>query len=346
MKVEKLLLSFVAFMFLSAWNVRSLEGRYLEFITAECKNRYKCTSPTRHTAFNETNCECDHLCSIFNDCCEDSLYRTSTSQVSRWTCMPFGNEPNMGAYAVNKCSRDFTGPQELQHKCQDENDISDPLFSIPVTDVSLHLTYKNRYCAECNFVPPSSLISWLVLLECKSLEYISDVADNYIWNNLKYRSDVGQWGVELNNDTNQFHSCNLIFDMPFYLRNDVRLCRANLVSTCPSTWRQLSVKKACESYMAMVYKAGNDDQAFRNPHCALCNDISADVLSCDKDISAREIKPFSFSLLLDFNLRDGNYVGMTECPKDHLYDPFFKKCRKLVCSFPGYSLVNGRCVRE
>ncbi|KFM72464.1 hypothetical protein X975_07888, partial [Stegodyphus mimosarum] len=257
----------------------------------------------------------------------------SASQGSRWTCMPFGNEPNIGAYAVNKCSRDFTGPQELQSKCQNENDISDPLLAAPVT--SLHLTYKNRYCAECNFASSSSLITWLILLECKSLEYVSDVTDNYIFNNLKYRSDIGQWGVELNNDTKEFHSCNVIFDMPSYVRNDVRLCRANLVSTCPSTWSQLSVKTSCESYMAMVYKAGNDDQAFRNPHCALCNGISEDVLFCDKEITARERKLCSLAVLFDKLFSDGDYVGMPkvsvpECPKDHRYDPFFKKCRKVI----------------
>ncbi|XP_035232114.1 uncharacterized protein LOC118203920 [Stegodyphus dumicola] len=354
MKRGKSLLKFLTFTFASILNVHTLEYSDLEAIGVACRNRDSCTSPTRHTTFNETNCECDRSCSVYNDCCIDSTYRSSTrgssSQWSRGTCMPFGNEPNTGAYVVNTCSPDFSGSQEVQRKCQNDDDISDPLLSAPVTDTSLHVTYKNRYCAECNLASPSSLTSWLILLNCESIEYVSDVTNNYIWSNLKYRSDLKQWGVEVNNDTVQFHSCNLIFDMPSYVRKDVRLCRANIVSTCPSKWKRLPVKRACESYLAMVYKTGNDDQAFRNPHCALCNGLSVDALVCDKGLSGKRRKPLSFALLLDINQSDGDQVGVSiqpvpSCPSGQKYDPFFKKCRPLVCALPGHSMVNGRCVR-
>ncbi|GFS82173.1 uncharacterized protein TNCV_250271 [Trichonephila clavipes] len=33
------------------------------------------------------------------------------------------------------------------------------------------------------------------------------------------------------------------------------------------------------------------------------------------------------------------------CPKGYKYDPFFKKCRKLVCALPGYKMINGKCVK-
>ncbi|GFS82168.1 uncharacterized protein TNCV_250241 [Trichonephila clavipes] len=33
------------------------------------------------------------------------------------------------------------------------------------------------------------------------------------------------------------------------------------------------------------------------------------------------------------------------CPKGYKYDPFFKKCRKLVCAIPGYKMINGKCVK-
>ncbi|GFS48435.1 uncharacterized protein NPIL_153971 [Nephila pilipes] len=34
------------------------------------------------------------------------------------------------------------------------------------------------------------------------------------------------------------------------------------------------------------------------------------------------------------------------CPKGYKYDPYFKKCRKLVCAVPGYNMIKGKCVKS
>ncbi|GFR12867.1 uncharacterized protein TNCT_723551 [Trichonephila clavata] len=40
-------------------------------------------------------------------------------------------------------------------------------------------------------------------------------------------------------------------------------------------------------------------------------------------------------------------VKSTEgCLKGYKYDPFFKKCRKLVCALPGYKMMNEKCVKS
>ncbi|GFU10945.1 hypothetical protein NPIL_14251 [Nephila pilipes] len=34
------------------------------------------------------------------------------------------------------------------------------------------------------------------------------------------------------------------------------------------------------------------------------------------------------------------------CPEGHKYDPYFKKCRKLVCAVPGYEMKDGKCSKK
>lgn len=68
----------------------------------------------------------------------------------------------------------------------------------------------------------------------------------------------------------------------------------------------------------------------------------------EESIEARK-RPMSFALLLDVNTSDGDLVGIRrvpwpDCGTNRIYDPYFKKCRQLVCAVPGYDLVNGRCV--
>ncbi|KAG8190264.1 hypothetical protein JTE90_025781 [Oedothorax gibbosus] len=63
--------------------------------------------------------------------------------------------------------------------------------------------------------------------------------------------------------------------------------------------------------------------------------------------TARKSKPFSFALLLDVNRSDGDIVGESRipdpCKSGEKYDPFFHKCRKLVCAIPGYEMVDNKC---
>ncbi|GBN54213.1 hypothetical protein AVEN_55876-1 [Araneus ventricosus] len=35
----------------------------------------------------------------------------------------------------------------------------------------------------------------------------------------------------------------------------------------------------------------------------------------------------------------------SRCPEGYKWDPYFKKCRELVCAFPGYVIRDGKCVK-
>lgn len=57
-------------------------------------------------------------------------------------------------------------------------------------------------------------------------------------------------------------------------------------------------------------------------------------------------RPFSFSGLLGIVPMEEAAAIKQNCPNDHTWDPFHKRCRKLACSLPGYKVSNGRCVKE
>lgn len=77
-----------------------------------------------------------------------------------------------------------------------------------------------------------------------------------------------------------------------------------------------------------------------------------DKMDCSVD-NPRKSRPFrSVVLLADVKIDDdGDIVGESilnqrSCPKGLKYDPFFKMCREPTCALPGFTLVNGECVKQ
>jgi len=248
---------------------------------------------------------------------------------------------------VVKCSSTWQGSSQIREKCEGPMDFSDPLRAAPVVSVMRFETYRNRYCAECNYAHMPSLKTFQVKVGCSGLKQIPE---EVIFAEIRYNRRHNTWGVDrLNSFGNAtiFNDCDVVYDVPDYVNRSVRFCRANVISSCPPNWRRDIVRKACEDYMAVIYD--NNLVAYRNAHCAICNGRSLEDVSCKTDLHGRR-RPMSFALLLDVNRSDGDQVGMTrvttpECPDKHKYDPFFKKCRELVCALPNYVIVNGKCVK-
>lgn len=328
----------------------SVDYSDLQSLGSACYPRDTCNRP-RWVAFPNASCECDNMCLSYNDCCLDAPVITRSNAVQRKTgisCLPY--EEHKGAYATEKCSPSWTGPRTVKRRCENDDDFSDPILSMPVTDTQTKITYRNRYCAECNNVNPYNLLTWSPKLTCDSLIPINlefkNITHDFIVQNIA-RVD-NQWGVyHWNKSTGgvSFYSCDVSFTFPAGLEGSIRGCAPDVISTCPSNWRRHQVRKFCYSYMAVVFVSG---QAYRNAHCALCNLGFLNSVECllPLTIYPRDRPPLSFTLLVDVNPRDGNMVGMTNpCSAGERYDPFFKRCRTLVCAVPGFVLRDGRCVR-
>ena len=106
----------------------------------------------------------------------------------------------------------------------------------------------------------------------------------------------------------------------------------------------------CASYTAMVFEP---NLAYRNVHCAICNNASMDKLIClnlgpfGRFNWQQNFNTFSFAVLFDIGGNAQDSVGFTKksCTNDfELYDPFFKKCRNVICGQEGMEFRDGRCI--
>ncbi|GFS84084.1 g-protein coupled receptor Mth2 [Nephila pilipes] len=131
------------------------------------------------------------------------------------------------------------------------------------------------------------------------------------------------------------------------LESKIRLCKLKLVSDCPPDWKDNDIRTMCRSYMGTRF-FGN--VRFRNAHCAYCNEIEMDLLSCQPikinwfDIGRSLSIKVSVPELLDVNEGEGDEVGRIQmCENGQVYDSYFQKCRNLEC-LPGYVKKYDFCV--
>lgn len=322
----------------------------LQALGAACPPSDTCSNITGRTFFN-SNCECDNWCHAFDDCCVDApgnLNQNAVEKRSGITCLQI--EPFKGVYAIEKCSDSWNGSDVVRAKCEDEEDLIDPLMSTPAIDTRTNVTYRNHYCAECNYGSLDRLSSWNTDLTCSSLEQIDtnfhNITFDFIIQNVERSGD--SWGVYHWNETLNdriFYPCEVSFGLPENLKPHVRYCRPKIISTCSADWKRRVVQKYCLSYMAVVHI---NELVYRNVHCALCNRASIRNFVCGYPGLTGKKKPsLSFTLLLDVNPSDGENVGESStCSSDETYDPFAKRCRSLVCALPGQVYRGGRCISE
>ena len=301
--------------------------------------------------WKERNCFCDNLCSYYGDCCINAAKYNSDEQKfssKRQDCVLLRNYG--GVYMQTKCSETWQD-ENISKLCKaatpQTNSIRpDPLLSIPVTSAATKFTYANLYCAVCND-DAQETVSWLPRIECPTLENESEknLTPSSLLGALNYRDE--SWVVSLKvNGTEKQHRCSIDPFIPETLL-DVRQCKETIAS-CPASYTNQETINLCNSYTSVVYHRGT---AYRNYHCALCHNLSSDVMSCFDHPYTRfnfrdDFNSAAFSILLDFSDRTGHSIVGTKCSATQIWDPFFKKCRNVFCSNDGDSFRNGKCVSE
>lgn len=70
------------------------------------------------------------------------------------------------------------------------------------------------------------------------------------------------------------------------------------------------------------------------------------VKAADITVTSKLLRyPFRIPSSFVLPERHKEQVSNTQkCSEGQKWDPFFKKCRKLSCSLPGYKVINGKCV--
>lgn len=303
--------------------------------------------------WKERNCFCDYLCAEYGDCCLDAnAYKVDEqTKPDHYKCVHLKQFGDL--YMRGSCMSGWED-LEIAMLCSsgspDTNaDRSDPMAGLPVTSINSSVTYTNYYCAVCNN-DSTSLQLWQSRLECPTLSSYQSRFRNltmqYVSSNLVFNND--NWGLYIDDyGVDVFHACFINPVVPETVLHLVRPCKL-MTATCAANWTDTQVENLCHLYTAVVY---NLEQAYRNPHCAQCNFVPKKYTLCFHGSFTRfyfgdEFNPSAFSLLFDFMDRSGsNVVGsISACKTGEVLDPFFKKCRNVVCGKTNQEYRFGRCI--
>ncbi|XP_038045382.1 uncharacterized protein LOC119719972 [Patiria miniata] len=211
--------------------------------TQSCSGR--CGSPA-----TETQCGCDALCALCNDCCHDYSTRCHLQQQNVTekfllvaslhdflSCVIVDDER---AVLVQGCPTDWLDDEvEL---CQNDSMSEKVKYGGFFHDV---------YCAICYY--NESCVITTKLVEYKYSRYSSDISS------LEYDSENGE-SPDINYSSYNFGIDN---------------CSAYNVS--------LAIQSGCRAYSAMV--VASDGRVYKNPHCAFCNGVNFSGWDYDCSIS-------------------------------------------------------------
>ena len=319
-----------------------------------CPGRDSCRE-TRNNRFLEIdwkkrNCFCDNDCAMYGDCCIDAPSYRAEEQDARSLLFQCTNLKQYGdIYMRGRCPRDWSLPN-IRKACESPEQVSDPFGTTPVTNPDTGVTYRNYYCAVCN--GDARILFWQPRLECPTLTGYSkrfqNLTTDFIADRLVFDKARGQWGVEL--DTGGipvFHECYIDPAAPETIVQRIRTCRGvKTIMDCPEGHPNPHTLELCRSYTAVMFAPSS---AYRNVHCAICNGADLNSLIC-LNLSPygrfnwqQNFNSFAFAVLFDINGDLTASVGQ-RCGEGELYDPFFRKCRNVVCARETDVFSDGRCV--
>ncbi|XP_054718147.1 uncharacterized protein LOC129227588 [Uloborus diversus] len=243
----------------------------------KCSN--SCLNPD---SVRPLNCFCDIKCSmIYNDCCLDAPYRMFRVNNKRWHnnhCL-FVHGENKHFWMVDTCKDTWSGHEYIREKCENHDAFSnDIMTAIPVTSPSEAVTYRNYYCTLCNEEDAENLLEWRVKALCRN----ESITEADVQQNLTFVEDRQQWGVWKNGDL-EFHDCFLLFQRPPGIDDGIRECVSGMVSTCPSSWKNIVVRRKCKSYVDPIKFP--DSPVYRNIDCAVCHNKTKEDFRCVHDVT-------------------------------------------------------------
>ncbi|PSN41288.1 hypothetical protein C0J52_09872 [Blattella germanica] len=303
--------------------------------------------------WKDRNCLCDAQCAKYGDCCIDSPHFVAAEQrrsAASFSCVElrqFG-----GIYMLTTCPPEWS-KAEIRSKCEDDNpSLRDPVANMPVTSHRTGLTYRNAHCAVCHGdLHPNKTDLWKPRLECPNLmqSLIPNMTVENISRALSFEHDQNQWIIRLPTDNGtKNYNCNVDPVLPETSEHIVRRCPVGIIRTCALNWTNAEVRNRCETHTALVFY---QNDGYRNTHCAICNNIPIQNLACIRATSrvhdyTREFSPKAFAVLFDLAGASGDMVGQERaCPHlDQLYDPFFGRCRNVVCPQEHQDYHAGHCI--
>ncbi|XP_038072647.1 uncharacterized protein LOC119741068 [Patiria miniata] len=324
-------------------------------------------------------CQCDPVCTFFNDCCVDyedtcmssvaneerpasQRLHVSSLTLTDFTCYFESSRKLEGYYVISACPHDYPTVNDYVRQRCEQGDSDDFLTGLPVCGVKNDFPYSNVYCALSWQEATSDLEPWTVTVDCWD-KFVKDQAFRLLSNSTS-RETLETIRDEL--------GCSLLRQPPESAGSVLRLCHYNLIAECPVGH---PLAQACTSYTALsatnYYLTGIT--LYKNPHCVICNEeerilktdcsLHYPTLVTTRDDPRPPIPPAPapdnpgpppISIVFDFR-SGGNVKVLSQdsvvveevqvtCSTNEVYDPFLSRCRKLSCA-DGYVLEGERCIR-
>ena len=337
------------------------------FTSIPCSVRNSCSMSERsQITYVDQNCFCDDVCMLYGDCCQD-YEPTSTTVTPPLQTSSDDINPGRGVGScervasidhrveiniVKSCPGQF---EEVAVRLRCEQRVySDVFYDTPVTGVGSKVLYQNLFCAQC--AGEVNVSFWHLKIGCGEVPVLNNSSHAGIPS-----SPVDTHGLldhVMSADNRDKYFCTVEYYNPLY---PARYCKSYL-GKCHRDWTNRKIKRRCRSHTSYVY-AGK--QVFKNQYCAQCNYVNDSYTSCEDTRSPRfnnkelwdTIAPFT--ILIDPNKGSGtvkygalnnNYEGtnintgethitIMLCSKFEVYDPFSKRCRKVMCFDPESSPI-------
>lgn len=327
----------------------SLGFQYPDLVALKDCNAYD--SCQQYANLLDKNCKCDSLCPFYADCCLDSEYYLLNDlykrNIGKYACVALKGIGDV--YMKATCKDDWDDPF-VSNLCLKGLAVSglgekDPMARIPATSMESNITYANYYCAMCN-EDSKSLYLWDRGFKCNIKEE-EKLSVSKIFNLSDLRNKNGKWGINIDTEIgSEFIDCEIYPVIPKNLTNVARDC-TQTIHNCSSDFTDENVEQLCRSYTSVV--TNKDNVLYRNVHCAMCNFENANETVCynpNQPVTRINVGDGAFPLLFDFTDFSGsNIVGsVSTCEETEFWDPFFRKCRSVLCAKPNQVFRFGRCV--
>ena len=296
----------------------------------------------------------------------------SESRPDNFDCVDIDEFPQGSFWARTRCDPkwDHLDTAALCHATKMDGILS----KLPV-EGSDGFTYRNLYCAQCNYVP-SHLVYWISVSAC-----FQPPPENIT-------TDPDCLAHYLN------EHCKTVFQIPKDSAAPPRSCVPS-IDTCDredanSDLGYLHWRQGClEGYQSLVLGQliKSDTEVYKNLNCALCNGVDLTRVSCAyPEIELLELKtgehfeqsafeptgkysgPPSLRAGEDINLipyavitnynedgdentvivdtKSGAVVPIPQhCEEGMVFDPYLGECRQVYCA-EGFNLIGNECVRE
>lgn len=196
-------------------------------------------------------CSCSDDCEEYGDCCwhcEDKVADAALVPPNpKWVCTSVSLEGSVTKHVffASRCNALWPLQDDVREQCEDVNySPSEVYYSLPVTSNQSLVTYRNAFCAFCNY----------------------DL------------DEVTFWDVVLGNTSKPKLRPPLFISMNFY--DYLRQCsKFPLIGYCPEETSPV-ITSSCRTFFAPIVDETSYSVFYKNAYCAHCHGVNLTAFSC------------------------------------------------------------------